>query len=42
MFDYENRPEKLMTSDVMGMVSAIHERCGKQELYHGMVIFLQG
>lgn len=33
MFDYENRPEELMTSDVMGMVSAIHEHRGKQELY---------
>ena len=33
MFDYESRPEELMTSDVMGMVSAIHEHKGKQELY---------
>lgn len=33
MFDYESRPEELMTPDVMGMVSAIHEHRGKQELY---------
>lgn len=33
MFDYNKRPEELMTPDIMRLVLSIHEHRGKQELY---------
>ena len=31
-FDYINEPEKLLTPEIVQMVSGIHEHKGKQEL----------
>ena len=33
LFDYKKEPEKLLTSEIVRMVSSIHEHKGKQELF---------
>lgn len=32
-FDYKNRPKALLTPDIVGMLTSIHEHKGKQELF---------
>ena len=32
-FDYKNRPKALLTPDIVGMLTSIHEHIGKQELF---------
>ena len=32
-FDYKNTPKSLLTPDIVGMLTSIHEHKGKQELY---------
>ena len=33
LFDYKKEPEKLLTPEIVQMVSSIHEHKGKQELF---------